>query len=148
MKRFVTCVSHVARTSILVLDGPSGLGKTEYVRSLFLRDALLEINARQMKSICLHGFQQSKTRGILWDECSAELVIASRKVFQHSTCLVDIGHSPAGQHVKHVWLNDCVSIICSNRWREDVEALPSESDRAWLRKNCVIVDFREQLWQP
>ena len=46
----------IARKAILVLDGPSGMGKTEYVRSLFLRDALLEINAGDMTTLCLPGF--------------------------------------------------------------------------------------------
>ena len=146
LRKYVTNREPIARKKILVLDGPSGLGKTEYVRSLFLRDSLLELNAACMQVVILPGFQQKGTRAILWDECHAELVIRNRKVFQHGTSWIDVGHSPTGQHVKRYFLNDCVSIICSNRWREDVAALPSKSDRDWLSQNTIILDVDRPLF--
>ena len=147
IRKYVSNREPIARKAILVLDGPSGLGKTEYVRSLFLRDALLEINAGDMQVVCLPGLRQWGTLGILWDECRAELVVRNRKVFQHGVSWVDIGHSPTAQHVKRYFLNDCVSIIASNRWHEDVETLPSESDRQWLTKNTVVIPVEGPLWQ-
>ena len=74
------------------------------------------------------------------------MVIRNRKIFQHGTSWVDLGHSPTAQHVRRFYLNDCVPIIASNRWHDDVAALPSASDREWLRKNTVILDVKEALW--
>ena len=108
LRKYITNRGPIARKKILVLDGPSGLGKTEFVRSLFLRDALLELNAASMQVVCLPGFRQQGARAILWDECRAELVARNRKVFQHGTSWVDVGHSPTGQHVKRYFLNDSV----------------------------------------
>ena len=130
-----------------MLDGPSGLGKTEYVRSLFVRDALLEVNAGDMQVVCIPGFDQCVTRAILWDECRAGLVLRNRKIFQHGTNWVDLGHSPTAQHVKRYFFNDSVSIIASNRWHDDVENIESASDREWLKKNTVILNVSEPLWE-
>ena len=146
LKKYLHVREPIARKKILALDGPSGVGKTEYVRSLFLRDALLEINAASMQAVCLPSFNQRRTRCILWDECGAELVSRNRKVFQHGTGWVDIGHSPTAQHIRRYFLNDCVSIIASNRWVEDVDALPSQSDRDWVYQNTVVVTVNEPLW--
>ena len=147
LKKFVKNREPVARKKILVLDGPSGVGKTEFVRSLFTTGSLLEINASDMKSVCLPGFDQSNTRAILWDECRSVLVARNRKIFQHGCCWVDIGHSPTAQHVRRVYLNDCVSIVASNRWNEDVAAMSSVSDQEWLRKNTVVVFCGRPLWK-
>ena len=147
LRKYVNNREPVARKKILILDGPSGVGKTEFVRSLFTSASLLEINAGDMSVVCLPGFNQTTTRAILWDECRAELVAKNRKIFQHSCCWVDIGHSPTAQHVRRIYLNDCVSIVASNRWNEDVEALRSPSDREWLRKNTVVVSCARPLWK-
>ena len=147
LRKYVKNREPVARKKILVLDGPSGVGKTEFVRSLFTSGSLLELNAGDMKTVCLPGFNQSNTRAILWDECRSVLVARNRKIFQHGCCWVDIGHSPTAQHVRRVYLNDCVSIVASNRWNEDVAAMSSVSDQEWLRKNTVVVFCVRPLWK-
>ena len=134
------------RKMILVLTGPSGMGKTQFVRSLFPSGALLELNAANMGTPCLPGFDEEKHKAIFWDECPAILVSDNRKLFQHTATLIDLGHSPAGQHIKRVWLNDAVSIIATNRWEEDVAAMNSPSDEAWLRANTVVIRVTTPLY--
>ena len=125
---------------------PIAVRKTESVRGLFDLGAVLELNCANLKSICLDGFNPLKHKCLLWDEGTAKLVADNRKVFQHPTCLVDLGHSPAGQHVRHYFLNHCCSVITTNRWHEDVQALPV-SDREWLSANVVVFDIDQPLWE-
>ena len=134
------------RKKILVLTGPSGMGKTQYVRSLFPAGSLLELNAGSMKTICLPSWDEELHKAIFWDECSASLVSENRKLFQHTATLIDLGHSPTGQHIKHVWLNDAVSIIATNRWEEDVATLPSQSDKDWIHANTIVVPVLSPLF--
>ena len=134
----------LGRKKICVLHGPTGLGKTEYVRSFFPVGGLLELNCADMQSVCLNGFDVKTHQAILWDEASAKLVVKNRKLFQHPLQWVDIGHSPTGQHVKRYWLNDCVSFVASNHWFSDLLLL-SDDDRNWLEGNTVVVDNTEHL---
>ena len=135
------------RKMILVLDGPSGMGKTQFVRSLFLPGALLELNAASMRTPCLPGFDERRHKAIFWDECPAVLVSENRKLFQHTATLIDLGHSPTGQHIQRYWLNDAVSIIATNRWEEDVVAMNSPSDEDWLRANTVVIRVMTPLYR-
>ena len=135
------------RKKILVLTGPSGMGKTQYVRSLFPPGGLLELNAANMAVPCLPGFDERLHRAIFWDECPAVLVSDNRKLFQHTATLMDLGHSPTGQHIQRYWLNDAVSIIATNRWEEDVAAMNSPSDEDWLRANTVVIRVMTPLYR-
>ena len=135
-----------SRKTCLVLYGPSRVGKTEFVRALFHVGSVLELNCAGLSSICLHGFDCQTHKCLLWDEASPKLVADNRKVFQHSICKVDLGHSPTGQHVVNYFLNDCCSVITSNSWHEDAARL-SLADQAWLAANMVIFNVSQPLWQ-
>ena len=136
----------MSRKRCLVLQGPSRLGKTEFVRGLFPVGSVLELNAAGLTSICLHGFDPLVHRCLLWDEASPKLVADNRKVFQHPACWLDLGHSPTGQHVVQVFLNDCCSILTSNSWHMDVRKLPHDA-AAWLDQNVVVFDVTKPLWE-
>ena len=103
-------------------------------------------NQEKMKDICIHGFNATQHKCLLWDEASPKLVADNRKVFQHPACMIDLGHSPTGQHVIHVFLNDCCSIITTNSWHEQALEL-ADGDQAWLRANVVVFDVTQPLWQ-
>ena len=136
-----------SRKRVLVLAGRSRTGKTEFVRCLFPVGALLELNCCSTQSICLTGFDAMVHRCILWDEASPQLVTRNRKVFQHPACWIDLGHSPTGQHVVHVFLNDACSIIATNSWQTEVEKLSPE-DQEWLAANVVVFNATQPLWMP
>ena len=137
---------HLSRKRCLVLQGESGLGKTEFVRGLFPLGAVLELNCANLKDICLDGFDCLRHRAILWDEAAASLVSNNRKIFQHPLCEVDLGHSPTGAHVKRYFLGNCCSIIATNKWYEDCEKLPA-GDQKWLKANMVVFHVEKPLWQ-
>ena len=112
------------RKKFLVMEGPSGVGKTEYVRGLFGYDALLELNAANCgTSPDLRGFERSKHKVILFAEASVDMVLQNRKLFQAPACYIDLGHSPTGRDVYKVFLNDACLVVASNRWTEQLEGV-------------------------
>ena len=135
------------RKKFLVMEGPSGVGKTEYVRALFGADALLELNAANCgRSPDLRQFNAIKHKVVLFDEAPVELVLENRKLFQAPACWIDLGHSPTGMSVYRVFLNDACLVIASNRWQEQLQALASLSDRHWIEANQVLVVIKEKMF--
>ena len=135
-----------SRKRVLVLQGPSRTGKTEFVRCLFPLGTVLELNCAGVEYVCLSGFDAAMHRCLLWDEAGPTLVAASRKVFQNPTCWVDLGHSPTGQHVVNVFLNNCCSSIATNSWHSEVHKLPTD-DQGWLAANVVVFEVTQPLWE-
>ena len=58
-----------------------------------------------------------------------------------------MGHSPTGQHVIKVWLNDACSVITSNKWEEELSKLP-HGDSQWLIANSHVFTVKSPLWLP
>ena len=143
-------MGHEACTVAQASSGPfwtlPRAGKTEFVRCRFPTGAVLELNCAGVEYVCLAGFDAAVHRCLLWDEAGPKLVAMNRKVFQHPACWVDLGHSPTGQHVVNVFLNDCCSVIATNSWRSEVEKL-CEEDQAWLAANAVVFVVSKPLWE-
>ena len=99
-----------------------------------------------MRSYNVAGFDPSVHRAILFDEASVQLVLCNRKAFQMPAGFVDVGHSPTGRDIVHLWPNDAVSIVCSNKWEEEVAELERPSDKEWLDGNCVVYKVETPLW--
>ena len=128
------------RRKILVLEGESGLGKTEFVKRLFGSDKTLELNCANCGvNPDLRRFDLDQHQCVLFDEGTVEMVASNRKLFQAPASWVDMGHSPTGRDVYHVFLNDAVLVISSNRWSERVNQLALQSDRDWVEENQVLV---------
>jgi len=100
----------------LVLAGPTGFGKTEFVKSLFGAAKTLELNAAGMQHPSLRDFNPDVHECILWDEAEATLVAAKRKLFQCPASLVELGFSPTAALTYKVMVNKCIMDINSNRW--------------------------------
>ena len=134
------------RKRILVLDGKSRVGKTQYARSLWSVGQVLELNCSQLSTPVLNAFDALQHKCILWDEASPKLVCDHRKVFQHQVGYTDLGHSPTGAHVIRIPLGFSCSIITSNSWRASVEKL-SNSEKDWLEANVVLFVVESPLWE-
>jgi len=137
---------HQRRKSFLVLEGPSGLGKTEYVRSLCGPAATLELNADSMRVPYLREFDPEVHKVIFWDECSVQLVVENRKLFQCPAAMITLGVSPTGRDAYRVWVNDAVMVIGSNRWSDELSALKNPSDAEWIRANMTHVIITSKMY--
>ena len=70
------------RKKFLVLEGPSGTGKTEFVRRLYGPTRTLELNCASLSTPNLRDYKPLEHKVVLWDEASPELVLTSTKLFQ------------------------------------------------------------------
>ena len=137
---------HLRRKKFLVIEGPSGVGKTEFIKQIAGPEKTLEISADGMSSPYLRNFMPSKHKVIFWDECPVDLVIAYRKLFQCPASWITLGVSPTGRDVYRVWLNDAAHVIASNRWEDTLERLPNPADRNWLKENQVFLRVTDRMY--
>ena len=139
------------RKKFLVLEGPSGLGKTEFIKDLFGAEKVLELNCGSCGDVVnLRQFKPGQHVCVLFDEASAHLVLNNRKVFQAPPGWIELGHSPTGRDVYKVFLGDTVLALNSNKWTEELERIAgkSPSDHAWLVKNAVRVEVTANMFIP
>ena len=132
------------RKRFLVLEGPSGVAKTAYAKSLWGSAGTLELNMAGSDDFCLRQFNPAIHKAIVWDEARPSVVSSQRKLFQCGPSWVDLGQSPTGAHVYRVWLNDAAMIVCSNKWTELVNGM-KHSDAEWIRANQVHVTVLSSL---
>ena len=136
------------RKKFLVLEGSSGLGKTEYVRGLFGVANTLELNCGtcgDYPSLRAHDSELHKC--VLFDEGSIAMVLNNRKLFQAPSCWVDFGHSPTGRDVYRVFFGDSAIVLSSNKWSEEFAALEKASDRNWITENQMLVYVTGPMWE-
>jgi hypothetical protein len=126
------------RRPLLVINGPSGLGKTTFVRSWCEPDEILELSCEGMLEPDLREVKFNKTRVVLLDECSATLILSYKKVFMGSPALVTLGSSKTGCYSYKVWTHGLKFVICSNRWHDEVQQLKT-SDAQWLQRNTILL---------
>ena len=94
------------RKKFLVIEGKRGVGKTEFVRSLYGEDNTLELNCAGVHAVNLRDFRPLGHKLILWDEATPGRVLANWKLFQWPPCWIDLGHSATASLVYKVWVNE------------------------------------------
>jgi len=132
------------RYRFLVLEGPSGLGKTQYAMSL-MDGATLELNCASCVEPNLKGFVFGRHTAVLFDEASVDMVLRQRKLFQASAAEVQLGSSATNVHSYSVFLHRVRLIISSNVWSSELAA-QNKSNHDWICSNSVHVKVLEPLW--
>jgi len=133
------------RRKFLVLSGASGLGKTQFATSLVPAGKALELNCASCPEPDLRDFEPAVHELILFDEASARMVVAQKKLFQGPAVEVVLGCSGTNCHAYKVWVHGVRMVVSSNRWDTELLVMPA-SDADWLRSNSVFVQVTEQLW--
>jgi hypothetical protein len=123
------------------------MGKTMFVMSLFGKDKTLEVNCAGEEDPALQEFRHQIHRCILFDEAEPDMVIKYRKLFQAPNAIVQMGQSKTGCFSYPVYANDCILVICSNGWSEQLARM-RPSHRAWLEANQVLITVTEPLFLP
>ena len=146
MAVFMAAFKHVqARRKFLVLDGPSRMGKTEFVRSLVEPVATLELNCASCLGPPFSDFRPSVHRLVLLDEgswrwCSKTGNCSSARIRRYS--------SPHRQPIATPTL--CTSMIAC-WWSVAIVGQPSLRMKTtmgakWIQANQVYVHVAEPLW--
>jgi len=135
------------RRKFLVLDGDSGLGKSDFAKSLVPQGAALDLNCASCgDEPPLRGyFKPDKHKLILFDEASAQLVITNKKAFQGPVSAVQLGSSKTNMFTYRVLLAKKMLVISSNKWSEQVEKL-EPLDRKWILENQIYVQVDAPLF--
>ena len=134
------------RRMVLVLEGPSQIGKTMFARSLAATpEAVFEQNVSGTVHLDLREFKWGVHTHILLDEGSPTLVLHHRKLMQGQNSWVYLGGSATGIYGYRVYVHKVRFIICCNNWSAGLNAL-CDADRDWLALNCVHVYETEPLW--
>jgi hypothetical protein len=135
------------RKKFLVLEGPSGMGKTEFARHLAGAEATLELNCANCGNHPdLRRHDALKHLVVFCDEAPPRMVAANRKLFQAPATMLDLGHSPTGRDVYRVFLGDSCIVVSSNSWTAEAAELPEEA-RAWLQANSVLVKVDAPMFE-
>ena len=134
------------RYRFLVLVGPSGLGKTQFAKSLVGKGRSLELNMASAPEPNLKDYDHEQHDLILFDECSAEKVLLQKKLFQAPLSAVSLGQSTTGCFAYDVWVHAKLLVVASNVWHHDVHEL-RKADADWLAANSLVLDVSEPLWQ-
>jgi hypothetical protein len=135
------------RYKFLVLEGPSGVGKTVFARTLVEEGKeVFELNCAGSCNFDLRQFRYQKHGLILFDEIHAGQVQGARKLFQAGVAPVQLGMSQTCMYAYEVFLHAIRLVCCSNAWTSSLAALPTDQ-QDWLHVNSIHVYVDRQLWE-
>ena len=132
------------RYSMLVLVGPSKLGKTELAKSVKGPENTLVVDCQHALHPDLSAFDRAKHQAVVLDDISGpQLVLGNKKLLQAHVDGATLGQSPTQHFVYEVFLWRIPIVLTTNNW--SVADLRG-ADREWLDKNCVVVAIEDRVW--
>ena len=135
------------RYRFLVIDGPSQMGKTQYVRGLCGPGELLEVDMSGDASICLRDYSPTRHTTILFDEASPMSVIRAKKLFQAGDSPVAVQTSATNCHAYTVYVAGKRMVIATNIWAQQLRKMDQE-DVEWLQANSYYLHIMTPMWIP
>jgi hypothetical protein len=133
------------RYKFLVLDGPSRLGKTEFVRGLLSPDEFLEVNASGGQELDLRGFRVHEHRLVLFDEAGPEQVLRHKKLLQAGGEPVQLQTSATNMYAYSTFVAGVMFVIATNTWMDRCRLLCA-GDQEWLASNCFYLKVDSCMW--
>ena len=134
------------RELMLILDGPSQLGKTNYARSLAEKDeCFFECDCSNKEHPDLSELCNVKHRIALFDECTPKFVINNKRLMQGSIYGCTVGNSNTNQWCRRLNTWGVGIIIAANDWKQKLLDL-DDVDKEWLKMNCIYVQVTRNLW--
>ena len=135
------------RFKFLLLRGRSRMGKSQKAMSLFGIAHTLVLNCQGLQSTLpsLRSMDRDHIRCIVFDEISAEQVLANKLVFQAGPWPVTLAQSACGQHAYSVNLYAMPMVCCSNDFKTSQADGLSEDAESWLRENMFEASPPEGL---
>ena len=125
------------RFKFLLLRGRTRMGKSQKAMSLHGVRGTLLVNCQGLGTSLpsLREVVPGQTMSIVFDEISAEQVLANKLVFQAGPWPVTLGQSACGQHSYSLDLYALPMICCSNDFKTTVKDGLSKDAAEWLAEN-------------
>lgn len=137
IRSFTDLYGYATRFRLLVLVGPSQIGKTVFAKSLFGKDRTLVVTCGpDLSEPHLKNFVRGTHRAIVYDEATAEMVVRNRALFQSGIDPRMLAQSKCQEHAYWVWLYGIPQIVTCNEWPGE-RCKPDEL--AWLEANSVVI---------
>jgi len=132
------------RYRFLVLEGPSGLGKTQY--SMSLSPCSMEVTCSNCDEPDLRDFKPMTHNLVLLDEAKTSLVLNCKKMMQAGAAWVSLGSSSTNMYSYKVWAHKVRFVVSSNTWTYELQQCAA-ADRDWLVANSVHVRVSTPLYE-
>jgi hypothetical protein len=133
------------RYRFLVIDGPSQMGKTQFVRGLCAPGELLEVDMSGDAPMCLRDYSATRHTTILFDEASPWSVIRSKELFQAGDSPVAVQTSATNCHAHAVYVAAKRMVIATNVWAQQLRKMDAE-DVDWLEANSYYLRIESPMW--
>ena len=128
----------------LVLEGSSGLGKSQFSLSLSLGS--MQVICSNCDEPDLRDFKPMEHDLILLDEATTTLVLKCKKLMQAGPAWVSLGSSSTNMHSYKIWAHKVRFIVSTNTWSHELTRCAA-ADRDWLVANCVHVRVSAPLFE-
>ena len=86
------------RQRFLVLEGPSGVGKSQFAMGLVPEGRALDVNCANTPEPDMRDFRRSVHELVLFDEATCSMVLRQKKLFQAGLSSVQLGCSQTNWH--------------------------------------------------
>ena len=135
------------RYAMLVLVGPSKMGKSEWAKDMRGPQKTLLVDCQNALHPDLAEFDPLRHEAVVLDEISgADFVIRNKKLLQGHVDGARLGQSPTQRYAYDISLWRVPIILTCNHWDPEVDVM-RPSDRHWLLENCVVHYVNEPVWQ-
>ena len=138
------------RFPVLLLRGPSQLGKTSFAESVFGESVTLTVQCQGLGDDLpsLREFDRDVHQCIVFDEISHEQVVNNKALFQAGKNIVELSQSKCGGFRYAIFPYQVAMICCSNAFPMTVpEGVQLSADADWLQHNLVVAELAAgQTW--
>ena len=142
-----TADARLKRRRILVLDGPSKYGKTEFAKALVGPGRAVEVNCANCS--CeppLQGIYRPLDHDlILLDELKVETLLKNKRLLQGPPEIVVMGSTQSNRFTYQAFVYRKRIVIGSNTWKKELKKC-TKKDRDWVQANTVYVKVTAPLW--
>ena len=135
------------RYSMLVLVGPSKMGKSELAKDMRGPEKTLLVDCQNALHPDLADFDPERHEAVVFDEISgADFVIRNKKLLQGHVDGARLGQSPTQRFAYEVMLWRVPIVLTCNHWDPTADGL-RPADQDWLLENCVVEAVNAPVWQ-
>ena len=139
------------RQRVLVVTGPSRMGKSEYLKAQLQKVlpkefGTLIVNCMNVLDPDLKAFKCLQHGAILFDEGSPDMVQRHRDLFQAPQHEITLGTSATSCYAYQVCLWRVRLLLTCNGWFEKLEKLEA-ADKEWVEANTIVISVDTPMWK-